>query len=581
MMLNAPIAQQLLKPNDTGASALPVSNSSVVESGGLAFADLFERAGEGSSIGSSHVSASTESEIKGSEVIESHILESSGSERDMDETYIDLTHATLEQEPQKKSQGESGIELGIQKENLGRLPTPTQIESYFKQWEPPSSNVAATQHLKVGSQDVIPNVERQVLEQKVETNAGVSILSAGAGSYLNKAVLRGDVSLEAPSATRSDIASQGVGDQGHLQSESVEPALIVNGKVKPDLVGSDYYPIVSNENTESMDADFVRQKTAVLQFSGSLEDTSETQIPTLEQRYHQQAPSLRSLGENARDETLKPGYLPDRAAQEFEERIKPGAIEPVIVPPKSEAQVLPVAALERFGSFVTSMEKSDRHFEMSAEARTTHPESVQDDISEEQYKISDVRAPIPTFGNQSPFAEVVLGKVSAGRDNARELISSEALIPFSQAEHKSSLGQAPSLAAPVLNAERAIVIVRDALDAMANTKKREIELQLHPKELGKLRFVMSSGEGQMLVQVFAERPETLEALRRHGDILAREFSSEGFDTTSFDFSQDTSNRKDILPSSKGEDAALDPSQSDLEISRYEWRKSDARLDVRI
>ena len=163
----------------------------------------------------------------------------------------------------------------------------------------------------------------------------------------------------------------------------------------------------------------------------------------------------------------------------------------------------------------------------------------------------------------------------------RDFISLEAMALVSQAEVNRSFGQAVGQNALTLSAEHAVMIVRDTVDALVSNKKREIELQLHPKELGRLRFVMSPGEGQMLVQIFAERPETLEALRRHAELLTQELFSEGFENTNFSFEQDTSqNKGSSLEHSKVADQD-ETGGAPKTVVAYEWRDPDGRLDIRI
>ena len=135
--------------------------------------------------------------------------------------------------------------------------------------------------------------------------------------------------------------------------------------------------------------------------------------------------------------------------------------------------------------------------------------------------------------------------------------------------------------APAVNAEKAVLIVREALEGMAAKQQREIELQLHPKDLGRLRFVMSPADGQMFVQVFADRPETLDAMRRHVEILTREFAAEGFGSSTFSFEQgSTGSQPDDNFAEPGE-APPDGPMHQVDVRRYEWGNPDARLDIRI
>lgn len=66
---------------------------------------------------------------------------------------------------------------------------------------------------------------------------------------------------------------------------------------------------------------------------------------------------------------------------------------------------------------------------------------------------------------------------------------------------------------------------------------KPMELVLSPAELGRVRISMQTGEAGIIVQVLAERPETLDLMRRNIDLLAQEFHDIGFGTAEFAFGQ--------------------------------------------
>ncbi|MCR9085367.1 MAG: flagellar hook-length control protein FliK [Rhodobacteraceae bacterium] len=78
-------------------------------------------------------------------------------------------------------------------------------------------------------------------------------------------------------------------------------------------------------------------------------------------------------------------------------------------------------------------------------------------------------------------------------------------------------------------------IVRQIADAMIAAHENGIDLQLSPEELGRVRLSITPGEGGFLVTVSADRPETLELLRRHIDLLGEEFAALGLGDTAFSF----------------------------------------------
>ncbi|MFY0635619.1 MAG: flagellar hook-length control protein FliK [Vannielia sp.] len=62
-----------------------------------------------------------------------------------------------------------------------------------------------------------------------------------------------------------------------------------------------------------------------------------------------------------------------------------------------------------------------------------------------------------------------------------------------------------------------------------------VELRLHPEELGRLKLSFTSGEAGLHVVVAAERPETLDMMRRNIDLLAQEMRRLGHEGAQFSF----------------------------------------------
>ncbi len=65
----------------------------------------------------------------------------------------------------------------------------------------------------------------------------------------------------------------------------------------------------------------------------------------------------------------------------------------------------------------------------------------------------------------------------------------------------------------------------------------QVELRLSPEELGSVRLRLVSGQGEVVVLVQAERPETLDLFRRNIELLAQEFRNIGYGSVSFQFGQ--------------------------------------------
>lgn len=87
-------------------------------------------------------------------------------------------------------------------------------------------------------------------------------------------------------------------------------------------------------------------------------------------------------------------------------------------------------------------------------------------------------------------------------------------------------------------AETARAVAAQIAEVIGQRGGGDFEIALSPEELGRVRLGLSGAEGAMTVTVTAERPETLDLMRRHIDILAQELRELGFAKLSFSFGHD-------------------------------------------
>lgn len=85
-----------------------------------------------------------------------------------------------------------------------------------------------------------------------------------------------------------------------------------------------------------------------------------------------------------------------------------------------------------------------------------------------------------------------------------------------------------------------IAVARQVAAAIAQVgvsgPARMVELVLAPAELGTVRMLVSGAEGNLSIQISAERPETFDLLRRNADELLRELREGGQMQVALDFS---------------------------------------------
>ncbi|MEO3413239.1 flagellar hook-length control protein FliK [Roseovarius sp. CAU 1744] len=102
-------------------------------------------------------------------------------------------------------------------------------------------------------------------------------------------------------------------------------------------------------------------------------------------------------------------------------------------------------------------------------------------------------------------------------------------MPATSRAHQTALLQQPELPRNIA--------VQIAQAMRHGGTEKPMELVLSPAELGRVRISMQALDGAMTVHVVAERPETLDLMRRHIDLLAQEFHDIGFGTAEFAFGQ--------------------------------------------
>lgn len=72
---------------------------------------------------------------------------------------------------------------------------------------------------------------------------------------------------------------------------------------------------------------------------------------------------------------------------------------------------------------------------------------------------------------------------------------------------------------------------------IARFPEKPVEVTLSPEELGRVRMTLVTTDGALTLSLVADRPETLDLMRRNIDQLAQDFRDMGFHDLTFNFSQ--------------------------------------------
>jgi len=109
-------------------------------------------------------------------------------------------------------------------------------------------------------------------------------------------------------------------------------------------------------------------------------------------------------------------------------------------------------------------------------------------------------------------------------------------------------GLAPPSGATMLQPDASPTLVRGVAvqiaQAMPSGADRSVEISLDPVELGKVRLTLNMTESGMAVQILADRPETLELMRKNTDALTAEFLEMGYAEVGFQFAQNHEGKPD-------------------------------------
>ncbi|MEL6233820.1 MAG: flagellar hook-length control protein FliK [Pseudomonadota bacterium] len=107
-------------------------------------------------------------------------------------------------------------------------------------------------------------------------------------------------------------------------------------------------------------------------------------------------------------------------------------------------------------------------------------------------------------------------------------------------------GPGAAAAAPLPSAVQPDAVMRQIAAQADAAAPPGVEIELDPPELGRIRLMLSPAEAGLTAQLQIERPETLELLRRHAELLLRELAEAGFPDAalSFDLGADAQDRGD-------------------------------------
>lgn len=147
-------------------------------------------------------------------------------------------------------------------------------------------------------------------------------------------------------------------------------------------------------------------------------------------------------------------------------------------------------------------------------------------------------------------------------------------------ENRIRSGYAPHTHRPATMAQ---TIVRQIAEALPRTVDAALEITLHPEELGRLRLTLSHLDGSGVLTVIADRPETLDLVRRHVALLSAEFAAQGFAHLDVSLGNErgaATERKDAAATRPGPQMP-DETESGSPVARGSGTAACDTLDIRL
>ena len=108
-------------------------------------------------------------------------------------------------------------------------------------------------------------------------------------------------------------------------------------------------------------------------------------------------------------------------------------------------------------------------------------------------------------------------------------------------------------------------VVRQLADVVAHMPNRPVEITLSPEELGRVRLTLRVTDTGVVVNLLADRPETLDLMRRNIDQLGHDFAALGYEDIAFSFAGSGADSEPMDHDTRAEEQLADLSPSSDEL----------------
>ncbi len=207
----------------------------------------------------------------------------------------------------------------------------------------------------------------------------------------------------------------------------------------------------------------------------------------------------------------------------------------IAVIPLAQMEPLPVAALGVSGGLI-AFSRPDEQTDIGI-ADLEIDEDREMPLAKPSAGAGSALVELVEEGEVTPSERTVAGRMGPEGGGAKLVASVEqtpamAAMPIMPAQTLNARGESPVLSPPPATPP---AVARQVADAILNISGDSTEIVLTPPELGTVRIVIARDPHGLVVTLAAERPEALDLLRRHADLLRQELSLQGDEAARLDF----------------------------------------------
>ncbi|WP_169052640.1 flagellar hook-length control protein FliK [Pseudooceanicola onchidii] len=209
--------------------------------------------------------------------------------------------------------------------------------------------------------------------------------------------------------------------------------------------------------------------------------------------------------------------------------------------------------------------------EIPEDAAKTIPSNDTQRQAKAMSTVFPLNAPQPTAGNavspEVPFELTIADQPDLHPDAIRETSHGTT----SHAAPRPSMAPQSDLAARV--ADQVAQVAR-------HLPGGPVEIALSPEELGRVRMQLTTSDTGLTLMITAERPETLDLMRKNIDLLADQYRDLGYGTLDFAFGQETADQRGSGGGGNpfGDTPANEPVE---QVQRSVLKTAKSGMDIRI